>query len=175
VIIDASDDEWFDLGDIPADVCVRITGRTCAALTSATPGALTATGTSFVQIFGDTTLIAHAHAHIEAFDDSVVLAHGDAVVVGNDRARIRADNTTTVYGHHHCRITAAGHSHVAATDEVSVHISEPTHRDGYIHLWATPHTPVTGNLNPLTLTTDEDPTSALAEHYRGPHLESGHR
>lgn len=164
IVIDADKSEWFDLGQIPTGVHVRISGNTCAAVTAAPPGAVTATDTSFVQIYGDTTITAYADAHVEALDTTSVHAHGGATVVGNDGARIRADNYSIVFAHHRCHVIAAGRSIIAATSAVAVHISTPTHHDDHTRLFANPDTVVTGTPDALTLTTTQDPIRALARH-----------
>ncbi|MGG7105161.1 hypothetical protein [Rhodococcus sp. 24CO] len=153
LIIDIGPDKWLDLGHIPDNVDVTITGQTCAAVTG---GTITAAGRCFLQATHHARVSAYDFAHVEAFDTTTIDAHGESRIVGTDYADIRADEHAIVFAHCHCHVHAAGYTRIAATDTTTVAI------DGDAHVRAGVR--ITGEHQSTNLTIVTRPINCLADH-----------
>ncbi|PBC35874.1 hypothetical protein CJ178_30995 [Rhodococcus sp. ACPA4] len=160
LVIDTGPDQWLELGHIPGNVDVTITGQTCAAVTCAavTGGSITAAGRCFLQTTHHARVSAYDFAHVEAFDTATIDAHGESRIVGTDYADIRADEHAIVFAHCHCHVHAAGHTRTAATDTTTVAI------DGNAHVHASAGVRITGDRQSTNLTIDPRPINRLADH-----------
>ena len=153
--IDTGPDHWLELGHIPDNVDVTITGQTCAAVTG---GSITAAGRCLLQATRHARVSAYDFAHVEAFDTATIDAHGESRIVGTDYADIRADEHAIVFAHCHCHCHAAGHTRIAATDTTTVAIDG----DAHVHVSAGVH--ITGEHQSTNLTIVTRPINPLADH-----------
>ncbi|MDI9917304.1 hypothetical protein [Rhodococcus sp. IEGM 1379] len=156
LIIDSGPDQWLDLGHIPDNVDITITGQTCAAVTG---GSITAAGRCFLQATHHAHVIAYDFAHVEAFDTTTTIdAHDSSQIAGTDNADIRADEHAIVFAHCQCHVHADGHTRIAATDTTTVAIG------GDAHVRASAGVHITGEHPPTNLTLDTRPINRLADH-----------
>lgn len=155
--IDSGPDQWLDLGHIPDNVDVTITGQTCAAVTG---GSITAAGRCFLQATHHAHVSAYDFAHVEAFDTTTIDAHDSSQIVGTDNADIYADDTVIVFAPGHCHVHADGDTRIAATDTTTVAIG------GDAHVRASAGVHITGSHQSTNLTIDTRPISRLADHLK---------
>ncbi|NMM90903.1 hypothetical protein B2J88_42420 [Rhodococcus sp. SRB_17] len=152
--IDSGPDQWLDLGHIPDNIDITITGQTCAAVTG---GSITAAGHCFLQATHHARVTAYDFAHVEAFDTTTINAHDSSQIVGTDNADIHADEHAIVFAHCQCHVHAAGYARIAATDTTTVAIG------GDAHVRASAGVHITGEHQSTNLTIDTRPISRLAD------------